>query len=134
MKEIKKQLSNLCNFTSAWEKMDDKGRSTVEMGYARMDYDGHQWWRTFHRVNEALEDSKRIAELESVCDALTNAFPNLSALEKFARDYAERLNEHEFNLYLNGKECNFWIRVITTRRDYNLYIHAICITKRKDES
>lgn len=132
MSYIKEKLTKECPFSSAWNDLDSKGRSSIEMGYGRMDYDGHMWWRTFFRVNEALETPERIAELEAVCDAMTDAFPNLFSLEKFVAANGEKQNEVEYNLYLIGNASDYWIRAITVPRNYNLYVHAICTDKRKD--
>ena len=30
----------------------------------------------------------------------------------------------EYNFYLEGTLCNFWVRLITRWRDYNMYLHA----------
>ena len=38
-----------------------------------------------------------------------------------------KVNEHsdqEYNFYFVGKTCNFGIRLITRRGDYNIYLHA----------
>ena len=32
--------------------------------------------------------------------------------------------EDEFSFYYVGERCNFWIRLITRRRDYNMYLNA----------
>ena len=134
MNNIMKMLTPICAFPTARDKLDSRGRSTLEMGYARLDHDGWQWWQKFFRVNEALETAERIAELEAVCKAMTNTFQNLDVLNDFAQVHAEKLNDREYNIYLTGQECSYWIRINTTRRDYNLYIHAICNIERKDES
>lgn len=31
---------------------------------------------------------------------------------------------NERNFYLEGKYCNFWVRLITRWRDYNMYLNA----------
>ena len=30
----------------------------------------------------------------------------------------------EFNFYLEGETCDFWVRLITREKDYNLYLNA----------
>lgn len=36
----------------------------------------------------------------------------------------DREFRQEYNFYLTGKTCDFWIRLITRARDYNLYLNA----------
>lgn len=56
------------------------------------------------------------------------AFPNLSALTAYCESHPEaRVNESrtdEYNFYLDGELCCYWLRCITREKDYNLYLHA----------
>lgn len=131
-KNIKNNLSRYCDFASAWdhkapgENLSSASYPVSEMGFFRCDHDGAQWWRSPFSVRKTLFTPERAKELDAVADALTIEFPNLDALEDYCVMNAEDLrNGHEYNLYLSGDLCNYWIRVNTTRKDYNLYIHAI---------
>lgn len=64
-------------------------------------------------------------------DALTSkdAFADLEALRGFCGRFPQALanpeySSDEYNFYLEGTRCLFWLRCITRRGDYNLYLHA----------
>ena len=57
-----------------------------------------------------------------------DALADLDTLTRFCRSHPEACVDpqfgQEYNFYLEGKACNFWIRLITRSRDYNLYLNA----------
>lgn len=69
-------------------------------------------------------------EIDATYDALTakDALADLTALRAFCRANPEaRANESaegEFNFYLRGELCDYWLRLITREKDYNLYLSA----------
>lgn len=36
----------------------------------------------------------------------------------------DRQFRQEYSFFPEGASCDFWIRLITRERDYNLYLHA----------
>lgn len=69
-------------------------------------------------------------EIDEVYTALTakDALADLDALMQFCQSHPEACIDpqfrQEYNFYLEGKTCNFWLRLITRPRDYNLYLNA----------
>lgn len=123
-------LTRYCNFADTFNRKDHTKHPISEMGYMRADHDGRQWWTTAHPVHEDLYSKPRAKELDSVTDAIISSFKNLDELESFCVLHAEDLRSgNEYNLYFEGQECNYWIRAIIRRKDYNLYIHAFCKTE-----
>ncbi|KAF5040612.1 hypothetical protein DSECCO2_531520 [anaerobic digester metagenome] len=98
--------------------------------HIRADYDGRKWWNTIWTYHDDLATPEMRKEVDAVYAALTaqGAFPNLSALTAFCLSHPEaRVNDSrtdEFNFYLEGELCCYWLRCITREKDYNLYLHA----------
>lgn len=134
IKNIKNHLSRYCDFQSEWHHKAPGDQSpgslftfpVNEMGFIRCDHNGHHWSSTPVVVRKALFTKERAKELDAVADAFFHEFRSLTALEDYCVENAEDLRSgFEYNLYLSGELCNYWIRVNTQRRNYNLYIHAI---------
>ena len=57
-----------------------------------------------------------------------DALADLDTLTRFCQSHPEACVDQQFrqeyNFYLEGMSCNFWIRLITRPRDYNLYLNA----------
>ena len=101
------------------------GRPVSEVVYSRSDYDGYQWWTTWHDG----PGKKPVAELVKEIDEFQNAlfklpdFKTLDTMRRFCR-YAQATSEAtEFNLYSETDHLYIWIRLITRSRDYNVYVH-----------
>lgn len=109
---------------NSWGKIPRK-----KIGHIRADYCGH-WWNTVWPCHPELATKEISLEIDRVYEALTaeDALKDLSALTKFCKAHPEAcVNQQfhsEYNFYLEGKHCNFWIRLITRERDYNLYLNA----------
>ena len=58
----------------------------------------------------------------------------MNALRAFCRKHPEAqvspASTDEYNFYLVGETCNFWLRLITRRGDYNMYLHAFTKDER----
>lgn len=98
--------------------------------YLRADYDGWRWWNTCWPAHMELATPENSREIDAVYEALTadDALKNLDALRGFCRKHPEAAvntsSRDEFNFYLEGALCWYWLRLITRRGDYNLYLHA----------
>lgn len=113
-----------CTFENTFDFNSLRGRSICEMAYVRMDYSGKRWWTSGFSVHKETETPERVEELVSISTALIDTFPSLSDLEEFCILNAEDLrNGQEYNLYVNGAEMNYWLRV-NTKGNYHVYIHA----------
>ena len=112
----------------AWECKGENGYPISEMGYLRCDNDGHQWWSTAWPVNRKLESPGLIAEFDEVCASFRRAFPTREAMAQWCREQAQPTSDPtEFNTWYEGKHGIYWLRMITRRGDYNLYLH--CLSK-----
>ena len=138
MDNILKRLKTECFFPQVFEDWEWPENSwdripRKKIGHIRADYNG-RWWNTVWPCHPELATKEISAEIDRVYEALTakNALKNLSTLTEFCKAHpeacADRQFRSEYNFFLEGKHCNFWIRLITRERDYNLYLNAF--TKR----
>lgn len=102
----------------------------LKIVHIRADYAGGRWWNTIWPHHDELATLEIRKEIDEVYDALTSpgAFPDLDTLTVFCRNHPEaRVNNSspdEFNFYFLGNLCGYWLRCITRKQDYNLYLHA----------
>ncbi len=98
-----------------------------KIGHIRADYDGWRWYNTVWPCHKALATLEVCAEIDRVYDALAapDALKDLAALRKFCTDHMDACISKEygdeFSFYYVGERCNFWIRLITRKGDYNMY-------------
>ena len=134
MDNILKRLKTECFFPHVFEEWEWPENSwdripRKKIGHIRADYRG-RWWNTVWPCHPELATKEISAEIDRVYEALTakNALKDLSTLTEFCKAHpeacADRQFRSEYNFYLEGKHCNFWIRLITRERDYNLYLNA----------
>ena len=73
-------------------------------------------------------------------DALTakDALANLDTLRRFCWSQPEAQFSPEvdddFNFYLTGETCDFWVRLITREKDYNMYLNAYAKADKSREA
>ena len=132
---ILESLKTECPFPQVFEDLErgEAGFSNVprrKIGHIRADYDGYRWWNTVWPCHPAVDTEEIKAEIDQTYDALTaaDALKDLSTLTRFCEAHPEacvdRQFRQEYSFYLEGKNCDFWIRLITRKRDYNLYLNA----------
>lgn len=134
---ILSKLQIECPFPGAFSEPEKRGEHSTHLGagnqkigHIRADYDGHRWWATAFPAYSELQSKRTAKEMDMVYAALTakDAFCDLQELRRFCEDHIEACIDHEFqqefNFYLSGEACNFWIRLITRNKDYNLYLNA----------
>ena len=128
------RLTTKCPFSEVFQDTEKMGDSfsavpRLKIGHIRADYN-RQWWNTVWpcHIELAADEAKR--EIDEVYAALTakDALADLDTLTRFCQSHPEACVDpqfrQEYNFYLEGKACNFWIRLITRFRDYNLYLNA----------
>lgn len=124
-------IEKLLNKNPCPEAWQDKGENEYpksEMGYFRCDYDGYKWWNTVWPVNRELETPELIREFDSLYDDFLKVFPSREAMGVYCRSHAEATSDPtEFNAYLELEHGFYWLRMITRKGDYNLYLH--CLSK-----
>ena len=128
------KLTAVCTFPEIFQDTErvENGISEVprlKIGHIRADYNG-QWWNTVWRCHKELVTGEIAHEIDEVYAALTakDALADLDTLTRFCQSHPEACVDsqfkQEYNFYLEGAACNFWIRLITRPRDYNLYLNA----------
>ena len=133
-----KRLKTECPFPEVFEEWEysEDGWNRVprrKIGHIRADYQG-RWWNTTWPCHPALATKEIAAEIDRVYEALTakDALKDLPTLARFCEAHPEACADPEFrqeyNFFLVGEACDFWIRLITRERDYNLYLNAFTKT------
>lgn len=129
------RLKMVCPFPEVYEDLDmsdgpGKGAPRRKIGHIRADYNGYRWWSTVWSSHADLATAEIKAEIDSTYDALTapDALANLNTLRRFCWYHPEAQHNPEvdddFDFYLVGKTCDFWVRLITRDKDYNMYLSA----------
>ena len=132
---ILSQLLIKCPFPEVFEDTETvEGCSFPEprrkIGHIRADYDGWRWYNTVWPCHRALATQEICKEIDRVYDALTapNALKDLTTLRKFCGEHTDaciaKENKDEFSFYYVGELCVFWIRLVTRKGDYNMYLNA----------
>lgn len=119
-------LKDTCSFKEIFQAQYIQMFINVnEIVCSRSDYDGTQWWTTWHNRNGKKPTPEQVQEIDEFQDALLQlpAFETLDTMERFCR-YAQPTSlPTEFNLYAETDNLYIWIRLITRVGDYNLYVH-----------
>lgn len=132
-KTILNELTVECPFPHVFkltEVIDNHSVPLAKIGHIRADFDGHKWWNTVWRVHKELETAAITKEIDKVYTRLTGkgALKDLATLRRFCEKHPEAraaaFDPTEYNFYYRGTHTDFWLRLITRERDYNLYLHA----------
>ena len=129
------RLKTVCLFPEVFEDLEPAGSPYGEVprrkiGHIRADYDGYRWWSTAWPLHGNLAKAEVTAEIDRTYEALTakDALADLDTLRRFCWAHPEAQcspnADDEFNFYLMGERCDFWVRLITREKDYNMYLHA----------
>lgn len=128
---ILSKLTFECLFKQVFDDIEaETGESKRKIGYMRADYDGLRWRTTVFPCHNDICTAEIAKEIDYVYDRLTadNAFRTLTEMKNCCYAHkdcvASKDNQDEYNFYLEGECCLFWIRCITRPKDYNLYLHA----------
>lgn len=128
-------LKTKCHFSQVFEEKDCPEGCwddipCKKIGHIRADHDGYRWWNTVWPGHTELATKEISAEIDRVYVALTaeDALKDLPTLARFCQAHPEACEDRQFqdsyNFFLDGEYCDFWIRLITRERDYNLYLNA----------
>lgn len=129
------RLTTICPFPEAFEDIDDDdgpGQDSPrrKIGHLRADYDGYRWWSTVWPSHWEMATPEVKAEMGQTYETLIaeEALHNLDAIRRFCWAHPEakanKTADDEFNFYLVGETCDFWVRLITREKDYNMYLNA----------
>jgi len=132
--EILKRLTDECPFSSIFEDTETREEELFsyprsKIGHIRADYDGYRWWNTVWPYHNELATMEMRREIDDTYDALTakDALRDLAALRRFCVSHPDSRvgsSETEYSFYLERELCNYWLRLITRKGDYNLYLNA----------
>ena len=134
---ILNELLSECPFSNVFDDLEAVPNSNfpvprLKVGHIRADYDGYRWYNTIWPCHTELETPDICTEIDAVYDRLIakDAFKDLAALKSFCYNHPEcgvgdsHDSPDEYNFYFVGEVCNFWVRLITRKGDYNMYLHA----------
>ena len=132
---ILKLLKAECSFSEVFQDTERIEGSFLDVprrkiGHIRADHDGYRWWNTVWPTHQDLSTAEIDAEIDCVYNALTarDALADFNTLVRFCHAHPEACvhptEDQEYNFYLSGEHCNFWIRLIPRWRDYNMYLNA----------
>ena len=132
---ILERLKTKCHFSEVFEDLErsEDGFTEVprrKIGHLRADHDGRRWWNTAWPCHPALATTEIKTEIDRTYEALTapDALKDLHTLTRFCEAHPEACVDREFrqeyNFFLKGESCDFWIRLITRKRDYNMSLNA----------
>ena len=132
--EIIGRLTVECPFPEVFEDTESADgiikTPKQKIAHIRADHDGYQWWNTVWLAHDELASMEMKREIDATYQALTapDAFADLNTVTRFCLSHTEACpsKEHldEFNFYLRGELCDYWIRLITRKGDYNMYLSA----------
>ena len=132
-------LNTECTFPEVFEEIENpceaSPRYRRKILHIRADYDSYRWWNTFWSTHDDLASLEMKKEIDAVYEALTSkqGFADLDALRAFCAGLPQaRVNDSrndEYNFYIRGESCLYWLRCITRTKDYHLYLHAFAKTE-----
>ena len=131
--DILTKLSIQCPFSEVFEDTKPGENSVtrvprLKIAHIRADHDGWRWWNTVWPSHRELATPEMAREIDATFAALTaaDALADLRTLMEFCMSHMdacvalERMDE--FNFYLRGELCDYWLRLITRKGDYNMYL------------
>ena len=125
---LKNALVAWCPRPRLWDHRDSTGKPPCELGYIRADHDGYRWHNTCWDVHDNLRSPELTVEFDAVYDAFRRTFKDRAAMASWCGCHAGRTGDStEYNAYYEGNKGFYWLRMITRRGDYNLYLH--CFSK-----
>lgn len=135
LENILDQLKTECPFPEVFQDTERAEGSFVDVprrkiGHIRADHDNYRWWNTVWPCHQKLMTPEIASEIDQIYDALTadDALADFKTLYQFCHAHPEARThpdeDQEYNFYLEGTFCNFWIRLITRCQDYNMYLSA----------
>ena len=124
---MKDKLLTKCSFSDAWGTREGDRYPKSELGYIRAYIKDGRWWNTFFPVHWELHTPELVEEFEQVYAEFTKEFLTLGAVIRYVVHEAEKLDNDpdEGNAYLELKHGLYWLRMITRKGDYNLYLTCL---------
>ncbi len=119
-------LVPVCSFNEVFQQGNtDKGYLPALVAYSRNDYDDDKWWTTWTTCQEERPSPELVEEIDAFQSSLFQLpeFKTLQTMARMCRQSAEPTSDRtEFNLYSETEHFHIWLRLITRKSDYNLYV------------
>ena len=96
-----------------------------QIAYNRADHDGYLWWSNWFSKKGTGGNQNMIEEMEQFCNYILEEQlgKGISDIPKLGNYYgAEPSEGQEYRLYCEGDYCNYAVRLINRKKDYNVYI------------
>ena len=123
---MKEKLLTRCPFPDALRANIEGGYPESEFGYIRAYYKDGCWWNTFFPVHRELGTPELIEEFDQVYVDFKKDFKTLGHVLYYVVYNAKASDDpDEGNAYLELKHGLYWLRIITRRGDYNLYLTCL---------
>ena len=133
--DILTKLSIQCPFPEVFEDTEPAGNNItrvprLKIAHIRADHDGYRWWNTVWPSHRELATPEMAREIDATFAALTaaDALASLKTLTEYCMSHMDACigleRRDEFNFYLRGELCDYWLRLITRKGDYNMYLSA----------
>ena len=136
---MKDKLLTKCSFSNAWETREGDRYPKSELGYIRAYIKDGRWWNTFFPVHWELNTPELVEEFKQVYAEFKKDFPTLGSVIRYVEHEAETMDNDpdEGNAYLELQHGLYWLRMITRKGDYNLYLtclsRAACEQQKTDD-
>ena len=133
--EILNNLTTECLFPETFDDIEPvenvvQSYPRRKIMHFRADHDGYRWWNTVWPHHDELATEEMKHEIDATYDALIakDALADLPTLARFCLSHMDACagenSIDEFNFYLRGELCDYWVRLITRKGDYNMYLSA----------
>lgn len=124
---MKDKLKTKCSFMDAWQNRQGERYPKCEFGYIRAYIKDGSWWNTFFPIHWELQTPELMKEFEQVYAEFKKEFPTLGSVVQYVEREAESFEDDstEGNAYLELKHGLYWLRLITCKGDYNLYLTCL---------
>ena len=132
--EILTKLTPVCPFPKIYEETETREGELFsyprsKICHIRADHDGCRWWNTVWPYHDELATPEMKREIDATYAKLTakDALCDIPTLTRFCLAHPEACagaSETEYNFYYEGEFFFYWLRLITRKGDYNMYLTA----------
>lgn len=97
------------------------------IAYNRADHDGYRWWNQWFPQKGTDGNQDVIQEMEKFSTFILEELlgKGVSDIPKLGAYYGvEPSKDQEYHLYCEGTYCNYHVKLINRKKDYNVYINV----------
>ena len=97
------------------------------IAYNRADHDGYHWWNQWFPQKGTDGNQDVIQEMEKFSTFILEELleKGVSDIPKLGAYYGvEPSKDQEYHLYCEGTYCNYHVKLINRKKDYNVYINV----------